>query len=100
MRTPPLAFHTRFAGALALGLAMVASGCATMRGGDDPTAALQGAEVTAREGRDGDVIEEYRVAGQLKVVKVTPLRGPVYYLLDSSKLEGPVSPVYCKLLGW
>lgn len=108
MRTPSLAFPTRSVAAFALGLAIAASGCATMGGGDDPTAALQGAEVTAREGRDGDVIEEYRVAGQLKVVKVTPLRGPVYYLidsngdgrLDSSKGEGPVSPVYWKLFGW
>mgnify|MGYP006148584275 FL=1 len=74
----------------------------------DPTASLQGAAVTTRSGENGDVIEEYRVAGQLKVVKITPLRGAPYYLmdrdgdghLDSSKGEGPVSPVYWKLFGW
>ena len=61
-----------------------------------------------RDETSGDVIEEYRVAGQLKVVKITPLRGAPYYLmdrdgdghLDSSKGEGPVSPVYWKLFGW
>ena len=54
------------------------------------------------------MIEEYRVAGQLTVVKITPRRGPTYYLvdsngdgkLDSSKGEGPISPVQYKLLEW
>ncbi|GAB3745780.1 DUF2782 domain-containing protein [Lysobacter olei] len=81
-------------------------GCATLN--DDPTATLEGATVTTRSGENGDVIEEYRVAGQLKVVKITPQRGAPYYLmdrdgdgrLDSSKGEGPVSPVYWKLFGW
>lgn len=82
-------------------------GCATMNG-DDPTANLQGADLTSRVGPDGDVIEEYRIAGQLRVVKITPRRGPTYYLvdsnddgkLDSSKGEGPISPVQYKLLEW
>jgi len=81
-------------------------GCATM--GDDPTAGLQGADITTRTASGGDVIEEYRIAGQLTVVKITPARGPVYYLmdnngdgkLDSSKGEGPISPVQYKLLEW
>jgi len=42
------------------------------------------------------------------VVKITPRRGPVYYLvdsdgdgkLDSSKGEGPISPVQYKLFEW
>lgn len=83
------------------------AGCASLRDAD-PTAGLEGATVTARPGENGDLIEEYRVAGQLKVVKITPLRGAPYYLmdrdgdghLDSSKGEGPVSPVYWKLFGW
>ena len=83
------------------------AGCTTM-GGDDPTARLQGADVTTRTVSGGDVIEEYRIAGQLTVVKITPARGPVYYLmdnngdgkLDSSKGEGPISPVQYKLLEW
>ena len=83
------------------------AGCATLDGGD-PTAGLDNADITARDGRDGDKIEEYRIAGQLRVVKITPLRGPTYYLvdsngdgkLDSSKGEGPISPVQYKLFEW
>ena len=90
-----------------LTLALLLGGCASM-GGGDPTADLQGADVTTRAGTDGDTVEEYRVGGQLRMVKVTPLRGAPYYLidsngdghLDSSKGEGPVSPVYWKLFGW
>ena len=88
-------------------LTLPLAACATLDGGD-PTAGLQNADVTARAGPDGDVIEEYRIAGQLRVVKITPRRGPTYYLvdsdgdgkLDSSKGEGPISPVQYKLFGW
>ena len=88
-------------------LLLPAAGCATW-GGDDPTADLQGADITTRTASGGDVIEEYRIAGQLTVVKITPVRGLVYYLvdnngdgkLDSSKGEGPISPVQYKLLEW
>lgn len=90
----------------AVAAALALSACATTPA--DPTAGLADAEVTARTMENGDVIEEYRVAGQLRVVKVTPVRGPTYYLidsngdgrLDSSKGEGPVSPVYYKLFEW
>lgn len=90
--------------ALSLGLAACAS-----TGGqpdpDDPIANLRNAEVIQRVMDNGDVIEEYRVAGQLRVVKVTPARGPVYYLIDNDG-DGrpddgaPVSPVYWKLFEW
>jgi hypothetical protein len=33
--------------------------------------------------RDGDVVEEYRVGGQLYMVKITPSKGLPYYLVDS-----------------
>ena len=77
-------------------------------GDGDPTADLDNADITTRTGNDGDVIEEYRIAGQLRVVKITPRRGPTYYLvdsngdgkLDSSKGEGPISPVQYKLFEW
>ena len=80
------------------------AGCATT---SDPTANLEGADVTSRM-VDGDRVEEYRVQGQLHVVKVTPRRGAPYYLidrngdgrLDSSEGEGPVSPVMWKLFEW
>ena len=57
---------------------------------------------------NGDMVTEYRVAGQLRVVRVQPPRGPTYYLydrngdgrLDASEGEGPVSPVYFKLYEW
>ncbi|HEY4555161.1 MAG TPA: DUF2782 domain-containing protein [Lysobacter sp.] len=94
--------------ALVLTAAML-TGCA-MRGGlaDDPTAALRDAQVTTRTEANGDVIDEYRVAGQLRVVRITPRTGVVHYLidengdgrLDSSRGEGPVSPVYYKLFEW
>ncbi len=88
-------------------LSLAMSGCATVDGGD-PTANLSNADVITRTGSNGDVVQEYRVAGQLHVVKITPRRGPTYYLvdsngdgkLDSSKGEGPISPVQYKLLEW
>ncbi|MBU8976969.1 MULTISPECIES: DUF2782 domain-containing protein [unclassified Lysobacter] len=90
----------------ALLLPLTLIGCATMS--NDPTADLQNAEVRSRTVSGGDTIDEYYVAGQLRVVRITPARGPVYYLvdnnadgiLDSSKGEGPISPVQYKLLTW
>ena len=87
---------------LALSLLVVA--CATTP--LDPTASLQNPEVTRTVAENGDVIEEYRVAGRLQVVKVSPSRGPVYYLRDEDgdgqvdEDEGPVSPVWWKLFEW
>ena len=37
-----------------------------------PGVDLTGAQVSTRTQPNGDVIEEFRVAGQLRVVKVTP----------------------------
>ena len=34
--------------------------------------------------RDGEIIEEYRLHGQLYMVRVTPRKGPPYYLVDTS----------------
>ena len=90
---------------LGLLLTLVLAACATMGPPSDPTAGLENADVTRQVAENGDVIEQYRVAGQLKVVKVTPSRGPVYYLMDNDG-DGqpddgaPVSPVYWKLLEW
>lgn len=77
---------------------------------NDPGVDLADAQVAVRTEANGDVIEEYRVAGQLRMVKVTPSRGPAYYLmdengdgrLDKSKGAGEkdISPVYWKLYGW
>lgn len=56
----------------------------------------------------GDRIEEYYTNGRLHMVKVTPRRGPPYYLLDtngdgrldSKDGEGNVRPVYWVLYRW
>jgi starvation-inducible outer membrane lipoprotein len=95
--------------ALLLSGTLALAGCAAFGGAqDDPGVDLADAQVAVRTEKNGDVIEEYRVGGTLKMVKVVPARGPTYYLidengdgrLDSSKGEGPVSPVYWKLYGW
>jgi len=94
--------------ALLAGLLALA-GCASFGGADvDPGVDLADAQVAVRTEKNGDVIEEYRVGGQLRMVKVTPVRGPAYYLidengdgrLDRSKGNNDVSPVYWKLYGW
>jgi hypothetical protein len=92
----------------ALLLPLILAGCASMGANSDPTTGLRNPEVRSRTMSGGDLIEEYYIAGQLRVVRITPARGPVYYLvdnnadgiLDSSKGEGPISPVQYKLLSW
>lgn len=91
-------------------LLLTLAGCASMASQNDPAVDLADAQVAVRTEPNGDVIEEYRVANQLRMVKVTPSRGPAYYLmdengdgrLDKSKgaSEKDVSPVYWKLYGW
>ena len=55
---------------------------------------------------NGDVVHEYRVQGQLVMLKVVPVRGPTYYLVDRNG-DGKVNPedgeapaVYYKLFSW
>ncbi len=88
---------------------LTVSACATMNAGadaSDPPTIPEDADRTVRTEDNGDVIEEYRVAGQLRIVKVTPARGPTYYLLDDNgdgrmdRGKGGVQPVYYKLYGW
>jgi hypothetical protein len=40
-------------------------------------------EVTIRR-QGGGVIEEYRINGQLYMVKIIPAKGPAYYLMDTN----------------
>lgn len=68
--------------------------------------------VSIRTERNGDRVEEYRQNGVLYMVKVTPERGPAYYLMDTDgngrlNREGiadgvaeTVSPVYWTLYEW
>lgn len=68
---------------------------------DPPTVAI-------RVEKNGDRVEEYRQNGQLYMVKVTPERGPAYYLHDTNgngRFERhdslpKVSPVYWTLYEW
>jgi predicted small secreted protein len=79
--------------------------CATLDGNagvDIPPGAVE----TTRTEPNGDVITEYRIGTQLRVVKVVPARGPTYYLQDrdgdgivDSDRDG-ISPVYFKLFEW
>ncbi len=88
-----------------------ASGGGARHGGQDLTEMdLPDADVAVRTEDNGDVIQEYRVAGALRMVKITPSRGPAYYLYDdngdgrldrsSDPNRGDISPVYWKLYGW
>ena len=88
--------------ALAAGLSL--GGCATT--GDAPVD-VRGAEVASRTLDNGDVLEEYRVGDQLRMVKIIPLRGPAYYLYDRNgdgvlDADGreELPQVYWKLFEW
>lgn len=39
-------------------------------------------EVTIQQ-RGEEVVEEYRINGQLYMVRITPAKGPAYYLIDT-----------------
>jgi hypothetical protein len=64
--------------------------------------------VSIRTDGSGDVVEEYRLNGQIYMVKVRPPRGIPYTLmdtngdgrLDSHDGDGPVRPVYWTLYEW
>ena len=73
----------------------------------NPAASLPGDTVaTTRTESNGDVLTEYRVAGALRMVKVTPSRGPTYYVQDldgDGKLDwkkGEAPTTWYKLYGW
>ena len=94
--------------ALPLSCLLAVAGCASTAGSTPADIDLANAQVAVRTEKNGDTIEEYRVAGNLRMVKVTPSRGAAYYLydsdgdgrLDKSKDNSDVSPVYWKLYGW
>ena len=65
--------------------------------------------VTIRR-EDGQIVEEYRLNGALTMIKVTPKKGLVYYLIDTTgdgdletkwyENEGGIKPVYYKIFEW
>ena len=65
---------------LSLPMLLLLAACASTGAGPDGIPA--GAEEAVRTMPNGDVITEYRVAGQMRAVKVEPARGPTYYLYD------------------
>ena len=93
---------------LPLSCLLAMAGCASTGGSNPADVDLANAQVAVRTEKNGDTIEEYRVSGNLRMVKVTPSRGAPYYLydsdgdgrLDKSKDNSDVSPVYWKLYGW
>lgn len=82
--------------------------CATMDGmAGEPEIPADAVE-SIRTEANGDVVAEYRVGGRIAVVKITPARGPTYYLTDTDG-DGRLDrtghgtrdvPVYFKLYGW
>ena len=64
--------------------------------------------VSIRVEGNGDRVEEYRQNGRVYMVKVTPSRGPAYYLMDTDgngKLnrddrDPRVSPVHWTIYEW
>ena len=66
----------------------------------------EGAVEAVRTEPNGDVVHEYRVAGQLRMVRVDPANGPTYYLVDRNgdgKVDveaGEVPATYFKLFSW
>ena len=89
-----------FVASLALSLGACANLSARRAEAEIPADAVAATRTEA----NGDRITEYRVAGQLRLVKVQPLRGPAYYLQDRNGDGRPdgdnVSPVYFKLFEW
>lgn len=92
---------------LAFLLPLALAACATTADPDAPPVDVGGAQVVTRTESNGDVVDEYRVGGALRMVKVKPLRGPTYYLYDQngdghldSSTGKDTSPVYWKLYSW
>jgi len=92
--------------AAALAASLLLAGCATTGGADAPVD-VSGAEVASRVLENGDRMDEYRVGGQLRMVRITPVRGPAYYLYDRDG-DGTLDrddadnlpQVYWKLFQW
>ncbi|WP_460831014.1 DUF2782 domain-containing protein [Lysobacter humi (ex Lee et al. 2017)] len=92
--------------AAVLPVVLVLAACASLPA--DPTAGLDAAEIRTRTEANGDMVSEYRVAGQLRVIKVVPRTGVTYYLTDDDndgrfdrmRQDQPVRPVQYKVFGW
>jgi len=92
--------------ALLVAAPLLLSACASLGGDADAPPIPANAVESVHTAANGDVISEYRVQGQLRMVRVKPVRGPAYYMIDSNgdgrmdRSKGDVSPVYFKLYSW
>jgi hypothetical protein len=93
----------RNAAFLAIAATLALGACATT--GTDPEIPADAVPVTHTEA-NGDVVTEYRVGNQLRVVQVQPARGPAYYLYDRDgdgvvdKAGDNPPQTYFKLFSW
>jgi hypothetical protein len=108
---PALSVASRFGATLLL--ATLLGACATggaagpgsQAAGDIPAIPDDAVAAVRTEG-NGDVVTEYRVQGQLRMVKVVPVRGPAYYLVDRDgdghmdPAKGEVPTTWFKLFSW
>ncbi|AAM43242.1 DUF2782 domain-containing protein [Xanthomonas campestris] len=82
---------------------LLLGGCATTGGGGDVPA---NADVTSKTMGNGDKVDEYRVNGQLEMVRVTPARGAPYFLYDrdhdghTDAERDKVNKTYWQLYSW
>jgi hypothetical protein len=97
---------TAIAAVAAMLAASLLPACSSMgRSAGEPEIPANAVEAT-RTLDNGDVVSEYRVAGQLRAVKVQPKRGPTYYLIDRNgdgrmdPSRGDVDPVYYRIYSW
>ena len=91
---------------LTLAAVLLLPACASGGGAAGSPAIPEGAVESKQAAANGDTVYEYRVAGQLRMVKVVPARGPTYYLVDRNgdgKVdveEGEMPATYFKLFEW
>ncbi|MFC7520011.1 DUF2782 domain-containing protein [Xanthomonas populi] len=82
---------------------LLVGGCATSGAGGRVPA---GADVTSKTMGNGDKVDEYRVNGQLEMVRVTPASGAPYFLYDrdhdghTDAERDKFNKVYWKLYSW
>jgi outer membrane biogenesis lipoprotein LolB len=87
-------------------VALLFSACASMQRSTDTPQIPSDAVESTRTESNGDVVSEYRVQGQLRIVRVQPAHGVTYYMIDSNgdghldRSQGEVAPVYYKLYSW
>ncbi|MGN6153395.1 MAG: DUF2782 domain-containing protein [Lysobacteraceae bacterium] len=90
---------------LPLALLLALGACATTPPPQADAAIPPDAVASERVMDNGDAITEYRVAGQLRMVRVQPRRGPAYFLYDRNG-DGRIDhdrnapAVYFELFKW